>query len=152
MRLLTPRHVAWPKAVASWWSVAHPGAFRSTTSPEVRSSATSLCSKRILATEPDVVAAAERTSLVEWAKRALQQSEIASARELAGLTDAELMHLENEFSGCRTRPRPPWQRDAMASGIAFLLLGGCAFAAPGISFGSATSMPSWCGSPAPRWC
>lgn len=80
--------------------------------------------------EPDVVAAAGRSSLVEWAQRALLQTEIASARELAGLTDAELTHLENEFSGCRTRPRPAWQRDAMPLGIAFLLLAGCAFAAP----------------------
>ena len=81
--------------------------------------------------QPEGVVAASRTSLVEWAQRALQQSEIASAREVAGLTDAELMQLENEFSGCRTRPRPPWQREAMAFGIAFLLLGGCAFAASG---------------------
>jgi len=82
--------------------------------------------------EPDAVAAAAagRSSLAEWAQRALLQSEIASARELAGLTDAELTHLENEFSGCRTRPRPAWQRDAVPLGIALLLLAGCAFAAP----------------------
>lgn len=80
--------------------------------------------------EPDVVAAARRLSLTKWAQRALQQSDIASARELAGLTDAELMHLENEFSRYRTRPRPAWQRDAMPLGIAFLLLAGCAFAVP----------------------
>ena len=80
--------------------------------------------------EPDVVAAAGRSSLAEWAQRALLQSEIASARELAGLTDAELTRLENEFCGCRTRPRPAWQRDAVPLGIALLLLAGCAFAAP----------------------
>ena len=76
------------------------------------------------------MAAVARWSLVEWARRALLQSEIATARELAGLTDSELTHLENEFSECRTRPRPAWQRDAMPLGIALLLLAGCAFAAP----------------------
>lgn len=80
--------------------------------------------------EPDVAAAAGRSSLVEWAQRALRQSDIASARELAGLTDAELTHLESEFSRCRTRPRSAWQRNAMPLGIALLLLAGCAFAAP----------------------
>ena len=107
-----------------------PGASRPTPSPEVPI----INDKRLLEArpchEPDVAAAAGRSSLVEWAQRALLQSEIASARELAGLTDAELTHLENEFSGCRTRPRPAWQRDAMPFGIAFLLLAGCAFAAP----------------------
>jgi len=76
------------------------------------------------------VATNGRSSLVEWAKRALMQSEIASARELAGLSDAELTHLENEFTACRTRPRPAWQRDAIPLGFALLLLAGCAFAAP----------------------
>ena len=80
--------------------------------------------------EPDVVATAGRSSLVEWAQRALLQSEIASARELAGLTDVELVHLENAFSRYPARPRPAWQRDAMPLGIAFLLLAGCAFAVP----------------------
>ena len=80
--------------------------------------------------EPDVVAAAGRSSLIQWAQRALRQSDIASARELAGLTDAELTHLENEFSRFPKRPRPAWQRDAMPLGIALLLLAGCAFAAP----------------------
>ena len=90
--------------------------------------------KRLLEARPghelDVVAAAGRLSLVEWAERALLQSEIVSARELAGLPDAELTHLENEFFRCRTRPRPAWQRDALPLGIASLLLAGCAFAAP----------------------
>lgn len=80
--------------------------------------------------ERDVAAAAGPSSLVDWARRALLQSEIASARELAGLSDAELTRLENEFSRCPTRPRPSWQRDAVPVGIAFLLLAGCAFAAP----------------------
>ena len=72
----------------------------------------------------------ERSSLVERARRALLQSEIASARELAGLTDAELTLLENEFSRCRTPPRAAWQRVALPVGIAFLVLAGFAFAAP----------------------
>jgi hypothetical protein len=80
--------------------------------------------------EPDGVAPAGRLSLVEWAERALLQSEIVTARELAGLPDAELTHLENEFSRCRTRPRPAWQRDALPLGIGLVLLAGCAFAAP----------------------
>ena len=71
-----------------------------------------------------------RSSLVEWARRALQQSEIASARELAGLTDDELTRLEGEFSRSRTPPRAVWQRDAWPVGIGVLLLAAFAFAAP----------------------
>ena len=107
-----------------------PGASRPTPSPEVPI----INDQRLFEArpwhEPDVVAAAGQSSLVEWAQRALLQNEIATARELAGLTDAELTHLENEFSGRRTRPRPTWQREAMPLGIASLLLAGCAFAAP----------------------
>jgi hypothetical protein len=80
--------------------------------------------------EVDGVAAAGRLSLVQWAQRALLQSEIVSARELAGLSDTELTQLENEFSRCRTRPRPAWQHAAVPLGIASLLLAGCAFVAP----------------------
>ena len=83
-----------------------------------------------LSQEPDLGGPAGPSSLVEWAQRALLQSELASARELAGLTDAELTHLEKEFSRCRTRPRSAWQREAVPLGMAFLLLAGCAFAAP----------------------
>jgi len=90
--------------------------------------------KRLLEALPahqrDVAAAAGRPSLVDCARRALLQSEIASARELAGLTDAELAHLEHEFSRSQTRPRPAWQRDAAPLGIAFLLLAGFTFAVP----------------------
>jgi hypothetical protein len=80
--------------------------------------------------EPTVAATGGRSSLVAWAERALLQSEIASARELAGLSDDELTHLENEFSRCPKRPRPAWERDAVPLGIALLLLAGFAFAAP----------------------
>jgi len=130
MRLLTPRHVIRPKAVASFrW----PDARRRIPTHTI-ARGPMISDKRLLEArpchEPDVVAAAGRSSLVEWARRALLQSEIASARELAGLTDAELTHLENEFSRCGTRPRPAWQRDAVPLGIAVLLLAGCAFAAP----------------------
>ncbi len=78
---------------------------------------------------------ADRSSLVEWTRRALLQSEIASARELAGLTDDELTHLESEFCRSRTRPRAGWQRDASPIGIAFLLLAGFAFASPELVVG-----------------
>jgi hypothetical protein len=79
---------------------------------------------------PVAAAADGRSSLVAWARRALLQSEIASARELAGLPDDALAHLEQEFSRHRTRPRPAWQRHAVPVGIGFVLLAGCVLAAP----------------------
>lgn len=76
------------------------------------------------------IIAASRSSLSEWARRALLQSELATARELAGLPDEELTRLENEFSADRAPPRPPWQRNALPLGIAVLLLASLALAAP----------------------
>lgn len=81
------------------------------------------------------VVRAGRSSLVEWTRRALLQSEIASARELAGLTDDELTRLESEFCQYRTRPREAWQRNASPVGIALLLLAGFAFASPNLVVG-----------------
>ncbi len=131
MRLLTARHVIRRQA---WQAFADRCADRRIPDSHHRPEVPIVSDQRPLEARPtegrDVVPTGRASSLVEWAQRALMQSEIASARELAGLTDAELTHLENEFSGCRTRPRPAWQRDAIPLGIAFLLLAGCAFAAP----------------------
>jgi len=130
-RLLTPRHVVRRQA---WQAFADGCADRRIPDSHHRLEVPIVSDQRPLEARPtegrDVLPTGAGSSLVEWAQRALMQSEIASARELAGLTDAELTHLENEFAGCRTRPRPAWQRDAIPLGIAALLLAGCAFAAP----------------------
>ena len=81
------------------------------------------------------VVGTDRASLVQWARRALLQSEIASARELAGLTNDELNHLESEFCQSPTPRRAAWQREASPVGIALLLLAGFAFAAPELLVG-----------------
>ena len=121
-----------PQAVASFrWSAA-PAPARAPNQTSVEASIisdTRLPEARAIHERAGGIAAGP-SSLVEWARRALMQSEIASARELAGLTDEALTHLENEFSGCATPARAAWQRDTLPVGIALLVLAGFAFAAP----------------------
>ena len=58
-----------------------------------------------------------------WTERLSVQSELAGAREIAGLSDAELAAMEAEFARCPIRPRSPWLRAALPAGIAFAVLG-----------------------------
>ena len=61
-------------------------------------------------------------SFANWTERVSVQSELGSAREMAGLSNAELEALEAEFVRCPTRPRPPWMREAVLAGIILLVL------------------------------
>lgn len=81
---------------------------------------------------PDPAAVAGRPTLASWTKRVPVQSELASARELAGLSDAELTSLEAEFQRCQMRPRSAWQRHASLIGVVFVVLAACALAAPAL--------------------
>jgi len=58
-----------------------------------------------------------------WTERASLQSELACARELAGLPDAELQALEDEFIRCQQRPAPGWVRLANIAGLGLLGFG-----------------------------
>ena len=59
-----------------------------------------------------------------WTERVSVQSELGSAREMAGLSNAELEALEAEFVRCPTRPKPAWMREAVLAGIILLVLAG----------------------------
>ncbi len=68
------------------------------------------------ATEPE-------RAFAHWTERASIQSELACARELAGLSDAELQVLEEEFVRCQNRPAPDWVRVANVIGLVLLGIG-----------------------------
>lgn len=61
-------------------------------------------------------------SFAHWTERMSVQSELGSAREMAGLSNAELDALEAEFARCPTRPRPAWMREAVLAGVILLVL------------------------------
>jgi hypothetical protein len=63
-----------------------------------------------------------------WVARLSVQSPLGGARELAGLSDAELAALEAEFARCPMRPRARWIRDAVVAGIALIGLAGLGLA------------------------
>jgi hypothetical protein len=58
-----------------------------------------------------------------WTERASVQSELACARELAGLSDRELQALEEEFVRCQNRQAPSWVRIANIIGLVLLGIG-----------------------------
>ena len=62
------------------------------------------------------------TALARWTRRVSIQSEIGSARELAGLSDTELANLEAEFLRRQMRPRAAWERHAVVAGLALVAL------------------------------
>jgi hypothetical protein len=68
------------------------------------------------ATEPE-------RAFAHWTERASIQSELACARELAGLSDAELQVLEEEFVRSQNRPAPGWVRSANVIGLGLLGIG-----------------------------
>jgi hypothetical protein len=57
-----------------------------------------------------------------WTERIAVQSELGSAREMAGLGNADLDALEAEFVRSPTRPRPAWVREAVLAGVILLVL------------------------------
>ena len=61
-------------------------------------------------------------SFAKWTERVSVQSELGSAREMAGLSNTELDALEAEFVRCPTRPRPAWVREAVLAGVILLVL------------------------------
>jgi hypothetical protein len=58
-----------------------------------------------------------------WTEGASVQSELAYARELAGMPDAELQALAEEFNCCQNRPAPGWVRVANIVGLVLLGIG-----------------------------
>jgi hypothetical protein len=62
-------------------------------------------------------------AFAHWTERASIQTELACARELAGLPDAELQALEEEFIRCKDRPAPGWVRVANVVGLSLLAIG-----------------------------
>jgi hypothetical protein len=62
-------------------------------------------------------------AFAHWTERASIQSELACARELAGLPDAELQALEEEFVRCQNRRAPGWVPSANVIGLGLLAIG-----------------------------
>lgn len=58
-----------------------------------------------------------------WTQRVSMRTELNSAREIAGLADAELAVLEGEFVRSQTRRREAWVRSAVLLGALLLTLG-----------------------------
>ncbi len=88
-----------------------------------------LVSRERLMRAREFYAPAERALLTDrsfanWTERVSVQSDLGSAREMAGLSNAELDALEAEFVRYPTRPRPAWMREAVLAGIILLVLAG----------------------------
>lgn len=65
-----------------------------------------------------------RVAFAHWTKRVLEQPPIGVARELAGLSGAELAELEAEFISCPMRQPAQWVRHAVVIGTMLMLLAG----------------------------
>jgi hypothetical protein len=72
-------------------------------------------------------------AFAHWTERASIQSELACARELAGLADAELHGLEEEFLRSQERPAPGWVRVANIVGLVLLAIGLIGLGAQGLA-------------------
>ena len=72
-------------------------------------------------------------AFAHWTERASVQSELGCARELAGLSDAELQTLEEEFIRCQQRPAPGWVRVANIVGLVLLGFGLLGFGAQALA-------------------
>ena len=72
-----------------------------------------------------------------WTQRMSVQSELASAREIAGLTEEELSAMEAEFVRSPKRPRSAAARSAMSTGIALAAVGALGLAAQSFLDGKA---------------
>jgi hypothetical protein len=71
--------------------------------------------------------------LARWTDRVAVQAELGSARELAGLSDAELAALELEFRRCPRRPRSDGARVAIRAGAGLALFGVASLASQGLA-------------------
>ena len=67
-------------------------------------------------------------AFTHWTKRVSVQSEIGSAREMAGMDESQLNLLEGEFIRCETRPRAAWARHGLWVGALFTALACIGFA------------------------
>lgn len=67
-------------------------------------------------------------AFTHWTQRIAVQSELGSAREMAGLADAQLDVLEGEFIRCQMRPRSTWSRHGLWVGALFVALACIGFA------------------------
>lgn len=68
------------------------------------------------------------TAFARWTQLIAVRSELGSAREMAGLVDAQLNVLESEFLRCQTRPRSAWARHGLWVGALFIALACAGFA------------------------
>jgi hypothetical protein len=74
-------------------------------------------------------------AFARWTQRVAVTSELESARELAGLSDAELRELEAEFIRCPMRPQARWVRQSIFLGTVLIVL-----AALGLSLQALTNL------------
>ena len=65
-----------------------------------------------------------QVALARWTSRVLEQPALGVARELAGLSEAELDELEAEFRRCPIRQPPQWLGYAVVVGIVLMALAG----------------------------
>jgi hypothetical protein len=79
--------------------------------------------------------ASPEAGFARWTQRVSVQSELGSAREIAGLTDDELSAMEAEFVRSPTRPRSARVRQAVPAGVALSALGGLGLAVQGLVVG-----------------
>src|SRR2546421_6121012 len=86
---------------------------------------------------PHTAATTPEQAFARWTERVSVQTELASARELAGLSDAELSGLEGEFVRSPLRPRHDRFRGAFRIGAALAAAGafGLALQAATVGFG-----------------
>jgi len=71
----------------------------------------------------------------QWTERLSTQGELASARELAGLSDAELLEMEAEFVRSPLRGRSERFRSALRTGSALAAAGAFGLALQGLTVG-----------------
>jgi hypothetical protein len=84
---------------------------------------------------PQRGAATPEQAFARWTERVAVQSELGSARELAGLPDAELSALETEFERSPIRPRSDRLRNAFRVGAVLAAAGGFALALQALTVG-----------------
>ncbi len=77
---------------------------------------------------PQSTATTPELAFARWTERVAVQSELGSARELAGLSDAELSALESEFARFPIRRRSDRFRNAFRAGAVLAALGGVGLA------------------------
>ena len=74
-------------------------------------------------------------AFAKWTERVTLQTELGSARELAGLSDAELSALQSEFERSPIRSRSDRFRNAFVVGAALAAMGGLVLALQGLTVG-----------------